>query len=404
MPSLDQNKALARRFLEAQARGDMETLDELMAPDFIDRSLLPGQKPGREDYKRSLAEMLSVFINTGFAVEDQIAEGDMVASRFTGKSVHRGRFLGADPTGEETSYSGIHIHRIADGKIAEEWSESDNLEVIQPALEQERRKRELLEQELEVAKGIQEATLPKALPTLEGWRIASYYRPAREVGGDFYDFFELEGGLVGLTVGDATGKGMPAALVVAATSAMLRAVAQALGPSSPGETLARVNETLLARISANMFVTCFYAVLDPESGRMIYANAGHDLPYLYRRGGSAEKLEARGLPLGLMPGMGYEEREASIWDEHGILFYSDGLVEAHDPSGEMFGFPRLRALISQHREEVSMGDLLLRELYSFVGEDWDQEDDVTLLTLERYPALGRTSGETPTGKGCTEAS
>ena len=381
----------------------METLDELMAPDFVDRSLLPGQKPGREDYKRSLAEMLSVFINTGFAVEDQIAEGDMVVSRFTGTSVHRGRFLGADPTGEETSYSGIHIHRLADGKIAEEWSESDNLEVIQPALEQERRKRELLEQELEVAKGIQEATLPKALPTLDGWRIASYYRPAREVGGDFFDFFELGDGLVGLTVGDATGKGMPAALVVAATSAMLRAVAQALGPSSPGETLARVNEALLARISANMFVTCFYAVLDPESGRMTYANAGHDLPYLYRRGGDAEKLEARGLPLGLMPGMGYEEREASIWDEHGILFYSDGIVEAHDPSGEMFGFPRLRALISEQREEVSLGDLLLRELYSFVGENWDQEDDVTLLTLERYPALGRTSGEAPTGKGCTEA-
>ena len=374
----------------------METLDELMAPDFVDRGLLPGQKPGREDYKRSLADMLSVFINTGFAVEDQVAEGDMVASRITGTSVHRGRFLGADPTGEETSYSGIHIHRIADGKIVEEWSESDNLEVIQPALEQERRKRELLEQELEVAKGIQEATLPKALPTLEGWRIASYYRPAREVGGDFYDFFELGDGLVGLTVGDATGKGMPAALVVAATSAMLRAVAQALGPSSPGETLARVNEALLARISANMFVTCFYAVLDPESGSMSYANAGHDLPYLYRRGGDAEKLEARGLPLGLMPDMGYEEREASIWDEHGILFYSDGLVEAHDPSGEMFGFPRLRELLAEHREEGSLGDFLLRELYSFVGEGWDQEDDVTLLTLERYPALGRTSGEAPT--------
>jgi serine phosphatase RsbU (regulator of sigma subunit) len=93
-----------------------------------------------------------------------------------------------------------------------------------------------------------------------------------------------------------------------------------------------------------MFVTCFYAVLDPDSGDLRYANAGHDLPYLYRRGGDTEKLEARGLPLGLMPGMGYEEQEASLKEEHGILFYSDGLVEAHDPRGEMFGFPRLRAL------------------------------------------------------------
>ena len=147
------NKALARRFLEAQARGDLETLDELMAQDFVDRSLLPGQKPGREDYKRSLAEMLSVFTNTSFTVQDQIAEGDMVVSRFTGTSVHRGTFLGADPTGEETNYSGITIHRMAEGKIAEEWSESDNLEVVRPALEQEKRRRKRIEQEKMAALG-----------------------------------------------------------------------------------------------------------------------------------------------------------------------------------------------------------------------------------------------------------
>jgi steroid delta-isomerase-like uncharacterized protein len=149
----EENKVLARRFLEAQAKGDMETLDGLMAPDFVDRSLLPGQKPSREDYKRSLVDMLSVYPNTGFTVEDQIAEGDMVASRFTGTSVHRGRFLGADPTGQETSYSGIHIHRISDGKIVEEWSEADNLEVVQPALEQEVRRRKRIEQEKMAALG-----------------------------------------------------------------------------------------------------------------------------------------------------------------------------------------------------------------------------------------------------------
>ena len=149
----EENKALARRFLEAQARGDMETLDALMAPDFVDRSLLPGQKPSREDYKKSLADMLSVFVNTSFTVEAQIAEGDQVVSRFTGTSVHRGTFLGVDPTGQETSYSGITIHRIADGKIVEEWSESDNLEVVQPALEQEMRRRKRIEQEKMAALG-----------------------------------------------------------------------------------------------------------------------------------------------------------------------------------------------------------------------------------------------------------
>ena len=203
----------------------------------------------------------------------------------------------------------------------------------------------------------------------------------REVGGDFYDFFELEEERVGVVVGDATDKGIPAALVAEATSNMLRAVAQALS-SSPGEVVSRVNETLLARIPPNMFVTCFYAILDPKSGNLTYANAGHDLPYLHRYG-DAEELRARGMPLGLMPGMSYEEKEIELDVGEGVFFYSDGLVEAHDPKGEMFGFPRLRELVAKHAEEAELGDYLLEELYSFVGEGWEQEDDITLLTLER---------------------
>src|SRR5215207_2224486 len=161
-----------------------------------------------------------------------------------------------------------------------------------------------------MARSIQQASLPKEVPQLEGWQIAPYYQPAREVGGDFYDFFELEGGKVGLAVGDATGKGMPAALAVTASSSMLRAVAQD-SSYSPGEVLGRVNETLLARIPQNMFVTCFYAILEPESGSLTYANAGHDLPYLWHSG-ECEELRARGMPLGLMPGMRYEEKETVL--------------------------------------------------------------------------------------------
>jgi serine phosphatase RsbU (regulator of sigma subunit) len=142
---------------------------------------------------------------------------------------------------------------------------------------------------------------------------------------------------------------------------------------------------LLARIPPNMFVTCFYAILEPESGRLVYANAGHDLPYLRRRNGDAEELRARGMPLGLMPGMSYEENEIVFDAGEGVLFYSDGLVEAHDPKGEMFGFPRLRALVAEHAEERSLGSFLLEELNSFVGEGWEQEDDITLLTLKRSP-------------------
>src|SRR5215208_519889 len=254
-------------------------------------------------------------------------------------------------------------------------------------LVQEIRKRELVEQELELARSIQQASLSKEVPTLEGWQIAPFYRPAREVGGDFYDFFKLDDDRVGVVVGDATGKGVPAALVVSATSSMLRAVVRVLGSSSPGEVLSQVNETLVARIPQNMFVTCFYAILDPKSATLSYANAGHDLPYLRRSDGDVEELRARGMPLGLMPGMGYEENEIELGADEGVLFYSDGLVEAHDPQGEMFGFPRLRALVAKHNEEELLGDYLLEELYSFVEEGWEQEDDITLLTLRRSASL-----------------
>jgi serine phosphatase RsbU (regulator of sigma subunit) len=247
-------------------------------------------------------------------------------------------------------------------------------------LKQEAHARERIEQELHVARRIQQASLPEAVPELEGWEISPNYRPAREVGGDFYDFLELEDGRLGLVVGDATGKGVPAALVMSSTRSMLRALARA--SNSPGEVLEQVNELLVSDIPANMFVTSFYAILDPESGRLRYANAGHDLPYLHRNG-EAEELRARGMPLGLMPGMSYEEKEIELDVGEGVFFYSDGLVEAHDPKGEMFGFPRLRALIAEHAEEGSLGEFLMEELYSFVGEGWEQEDDITLLTLKR---------------------
>jgi serine phosphatase RsbU (regulator of sigma subunit) len=312
-----------------------------------------------------------------------------VVTRFVVHSTHdQGELMGVAPTGRVLTSTHIVIQRISGGKIAEEWGIGTmGWKLRGQRLEQERIERELVEQELRVARTIQQASLPKELPTLEGWRITPYYRPAREVGGDFYDVFDLQEARVGVVVGDATGKGMPAALVVSATSSMLRAVAQALGSSSPGEVLGRVNETLFARIPPNMFVTCFYAIFNPKSGTLSYANAGHDLPYLRRCGGEAEELRARGMPLGLMPAMSYEEKQTVLDVGEAALFYSDGLVEAHDPQGEMFGFPRLKALVAKHNEEEPLGEFLLEELYSFVGEGWEQEDDITLLTLRRSASL-----------------
>ena len=241
--------------------------------------------------------------------------------------------------------------------------------------------RTYLQQELRMARDIQQALLPKDLPQLEGWKISCRYQPAREVGGDFYDFLELEDGRLGLVVGDATGHGMPAALVMATARSTLRAVAQA--SESPGEVLRMANDPLFTDIPPNMFITCFYAILDPSSGRLVYANAGHDLPYLHR-GGDAEELRARGMPLGLMPGMSYEEQEVTLESGDSALFYSDGLVEAHDPKRrEMFGFPRLQMLVAKYAEQESLMNSLLEQLYSFTGEGWEQEDDITLVTLQR---------------------
>ena len=383
----EKNKAIVRRFYEAQTEGDLDTIRELLAPDFVDHRMLQGyEDAGREAYIRFVAGVHAVFSDVFYVVEDQMAaEGDRVISRLSSGGLHdRGEFMGFAPTGKEYEMTAIVIHRIEAGKIAEEWTEgSDIAELTQARLEQEISERERIEQELKVAQRIQRAALPKEIPALEGWHIAPYYQPAREVGGDFYDFHLLPDGRVGFVVGDATGKGVPAALVMSTTCGMLQLAAQALDSSSPGEVLEKVNGTLLSRIPPNMFVTCFYCILDPKSGSLSYANAGHDLPYLRRRGGDCEELRARGMPLGLMPGMSYEQKEIELDAGETALFYSDGLVEAHDPEGEMFGFPRLRELVAEHAEESSLGDFLLEELYSFVGEGWEQEDDITLLTLRR---------------------
>ena len=251
-------------------------------------------------------------------------------------------------------------------------------------IEQEQlRERERIEQELRTAQAIQHAFLPKDMPAVPGWQFVSYYQPAREVGGDFYNFLPLEDGRLGLVIGDVSGKGVPAALVMATVHTMLRSTVQEM--FAPGEVLARVNELLSAEMPTGMFVTCFFALLDPTSGRLRYANAGHDLPYRRHGSGSVSELRATGMPLGLMPGMSYEEQEVTVAPGDSLLFYSDGLVEAHNSSREMLGFPRLQRVLAEHANGTPLIDFVLGELQSFTGEGWEQEDDVTLVTLQRTP-------------------
>jgi len=272
-------------------------------------------------------------------------------------------------------------------KLAAQASPAVRVAQLVREQEAEVRARERINQELRVAQLIQQQFLPKTLPDLPGWQVAAFYRAAAEVGGDFYDFIELPEGKLGLVIGDVSGHGVPAALVMATTRSVLRTEAPRL--VAPGRVLERVNEFLDADIPQNMFVTCLYAVLDPRTGALRYANAGHDLPFV-RRGAVVEELRATGMPLGAMPGMRYDERETTLGPGDVILLHSDGLAEAHDTTRAMFGFPRMRGLMGRLGIGVDLIDGLMDDLARFTGPAWEQEDDITLVTLARSAGV---SGE-----------
>ena len=245
--------------------------------------------------------------------------------------------------------------------------------------EAEARERQRMEQELLVAQLIQQHFLPTELPQPPGWSIEAHYRSARAVGGDFYDVVERPDGRIAFAIGDVTDKGVPAAMVMAATRSLLRSAGSE--DLSPGQVLAQVNELLHGDIPSRMFVTCLYGVLDPTTGTVRFANAGHNLPFL-TGDGSARELRATGMPLGLMPGMAYDEVEHRLAPGQHLVLHSDGITEAHAVDREMFGTPRLQAVVG--RGGTGRGGVLadvLAALEAFTGPDWEQEDDITLLSL-----------------------
>ncbi len=250
---------------------------------------------------------------------------------------------------------------------------------------------ERIQQELRVAGLIQHTLLPREVPSLPGWAVAAFYRPARAVGGDFYDFIPYPDGRVGFVIGDVTDKGMPAALLMATTRATLRTMAQRL--EQPGEVLRRTNNAICPDVPPSMFVTCLYAILDPVSGHLTYANAGHNLPYR-QIGAQVSELRATGMPLGLLPEMSYEVYETDLLPGERLLLYSDGLVEAHNPQRDMFGNPRLENLLTGCDD--TSGALIARligALEQFSGAAWEQEDDITLVVLSRDDEKGNRNDD-----------
>ncbi len=253
-------------------------------------------------------------------------------------------------------------------------------------LQQEALERRSLERELELARDIQYSFLPATCPDdAPGYDIAAYYSPARQVGGDFYDFIRITQpkNRLGVVVADVTDKGVPAALFMALSRTLLRA--NAIDGGEPASVLARTNRLILSDSHAGLFVTCFYAVLDFASGVLTFANGGHNYPLHHRRATNRiEPLRAQGIVLGVVPDPQFEQRHTSVQPGDVVLFYTDGITEAMNQQREMFGESRLEAVLQNNYRRNAHGIIqaVLDAVAGFVGEA-GQSDDMTLVVVKR---------------------
>ncbi len=243
--------------------------------------------------------------------------------------------------------------------------------------------RERLEHEVALARQIQKTFLPEQLPEIPGWDLAATWLTARQVGGDFYDVIELPGGRLGLLIADVSDKGMPAALFMALTRTLVRAVVY--DAASPAETLRRVNALIIPDNRQSMFVTAVYGVLTLGSGEFTYANAGHNPPIrMSRLGGTLESLHRTGAALGIIPDLFMDERTIQLRPDDLLLLYTDGLTEAFSPENDMYGEERLRQVLKAAETASARG--VLDALEASVDQFMDSlpaADDLTMLALKR---------------------
>lgn len=295
-----------------------------------------------------------------------------------------GRLLGTinlGPRRSEQEYTTDDRSLLA--TLASQLAPAVQLATLVRRQEEQAAERERIDQELRVARVIQQTLLPRDLPDLRSWKVDAFYRPAREVGGDFYDLIPLADGRVVLVEGDVTDKGVPAALVMATCRAALRAAADR--SSDPGEILRRTNEALVEDIPATMFVTCFCAVFERDGGTVRFANAGHPLPIL-ASGGRSEALRATGMPLGMLPGSSYDVVELDVPTDGMLVVVSDGVAEAHAPDGAMYGFDRVRRVVGETHDPTSA---VVTDVDDFTAGA--QEDDITIVVLRRSASAAQAA-------------
>jgi GAF domain-containing protein len=266
-------------------------------------------------------------------------------------------------------------------------SQQTALAIQNNRLQHERVLTERLERELQLAREIQLAFLPRHLPELPGWELAARWHTAREVGGDFYDVIELSPDRVGIVIADVADKGMPAALFMTLTRTLVRAAAHEF--TSPGMTLTRVNDTLVSDTQQGAFVTVFYGVLECKTGKLHYANAGHNPPLLFYRSGGIERLTRTGVALGILEDNPVSEHTIQMDPGDYLILYTDGVTETFSPDGRIFGENRLQmaltAEISEGRNATTAASLLdgvEARLEEFSGRA-TPDDDLTLVALTR---------------------
>ena len=258
----------------------------------------------------------------------------------------------------------------------------DNMEAWKEALSS----RDMLvsiQKELDVASSMQQSILPTQFPQTERYETSGSMEPARNVGGDFFDVVRLGNGLVGLAVADVSDKGVPAALFMMSSRTLLKGTALGLG--QPGAVLSEVNDLLVQDNTTAMFVTLLYAVYDPDSGNLTYANGGHNPPLLVRPDGSSEYLQTTGgIALGVAPGTSYDERTTGLGPGDMVIMYTDGVTEAMNAENEEFGEARLQEVFAQSppTDPQAAARAVFEAVHAFAG-GVKQSDDITCLVLRR---------------------
>lgn len=248
--------------------------------------------------------------------------------------------------------------------------------------------RERIERELEVAREIQSGFLPNAHPEEPGWSVGAFWQAARQVGGDFYDFFQLDsrqyGGQWGVVIADVADKGVPAALYMALSRTLIRTVG--FGHKKPAASLERVNDLLLADSHSDLFVTAIYAIWEPGENRLTYANAGHNPPLFLNQDGRIELLRDNNIALGVLPAVSMSERMISVEPGDAMVFYTDGITDAVNGAMEEFGLDRLEAVVLRNRDQSAAGivDAIRDAVADFAGQA-QQFDDLTLVIIRREP-------------------